>query len=143
MVRQPASTNRQPAAAKEPQDEEPPSPTSSISSTQLQKEVEEELGSPQVPKADSLVAGLNNQKANSSTPKSSVAGLITQKSNPTPETTTQSAPPEAEPKQIEAAPSSSSSANENGNVPTKETIMDESIRITRGRLRKTRSEGTR
>ncbi|KAE9600143.1 hypothetical protein Lal_00045633 [Lupinus albus] len=137
-VRQPAPTNRQPGAATKPQDEEPPSPTSSVSSTQFQKEVLEELASPKVPKAASLVAGLNNQKANS---KPSVAGLITQKSSPMLETTTQSAPTEAEPKQIEAAPSSS--GNENGKPPTKETIMDESIRVTRGRLRKTRSAGTR
>ncbi|KAH1204265.1 HVA22-like protein i [Glycine max] len=109
-----------PAAAAEPQVEEPPSPTSSTSSSQLQREVEEELGSsPQVPKAP------------------------TSKSNVAPETTNQSAPAEAEPKQIEAAPSS---AKENGNSPptsTKETLMEESIRVTRGRLRKTRSAGTR
>ncbi|OIW03533.1 hypothetical protein TanjilG_30953 [Lupinus angustifolius] len=141
-VRQPAPTNRQPGAATQPQDEEPPSPTSSVSSAQFQKEVQEELASAKVPKAVSLVAGLNVQKANS---KPSVASLITQKSSPIPETTTQSAPTEAEPKQIEAAAAAapSSSGNENGKPPTKETIMEESIRVTRGRLRKTRSAGTR
>ncbi|KAK7291237.1 hypothetical protein RIF29_06214 [Crotalaria pallida] len=142
--RQPAAApaNRQPAAAKEPQDKEPPSPTSSISSTQLQREVAEELASPKVPKAAPLVAaGLNIQKANS---KSSVASLITQKSSPIPETSGQSAPAEAEPKQIEAAASSSSSPpNENGNPSTKETIVEENIRVTRARLRKTRSAVTR
>ncbi|XP_027331847.1 HVA22-like protein i [Abrus precatorius] len=160
-VRQPATVNRQQTAATEPPVEEPPSPTSSTTSSQLQREVAEELDSPQVPKTASPVAGLSNQKtpiAGLSTQKSavaclstqksnlaSVAGLSTQKSNLASETTNQSAPTEAEPKQIEAAPSSSSSANDNGNPPnhTNETLMEESIRVTRGRLRKTRSTGTR
>ncbi|XP_061336471.1 putative HVA22-like protein g isoform X1 [Gastrolobium bilobum] len=150
-VRQPAPANCQ----TEPQVEEPPSPTSSTSSSQLQKEVAEELHSAQVPKAapvvglsnpKSLVAGLSTQKspvAGLSTPKSPGAGLSTQKSNTTSETTNQAAPAEAETKQIEAAAPSSSLANENGNPPIKETIMEESIRVTRGRLRKNRSAGTR
>ncbi|XP_020240562.1 putative HVA22-like protein g [Cajanus cajan] len=148
-VRQQAPTNRQPAAAAEPQVEEPPSPTSSTSSSQIQREVEEELGTPKVPKAAISAAGLSNQKTpvtGLTTQKSAGAVLSTQKSNPAPETTNQSAAAEAEPKQIEAAPSSSSSsAKENGNppTPTKETMMEESIRVTRGRLRKTRSAGTR
>lgn len=151
-VRQPAPANRQPAAAAEPQVEEPPSPTSSTSSSQLQREIAEELGTPQVPKAAPSapsVPGSSSQKtpvAGLSTQKSAGASLSTQKSNLAPETTNQSVPAEAEaPKQIEAAPSSSSSAKENGNppTPTKETIMEESIRVTRGRLRKTRSAGTR
>ncbi|XP_061336472.1 putative HVA22-like protein g isoform X2 [Gastrolobium bilobum] len=121
-VRQPAPANCQ----TEPQVEEPPSPTSSTSSSQLQKEVAEELHSAQVPKAAPVVAGLS-----------------TQKSNTTSETTNQAAPAEAETKQIEAAAPSSSLANENGNPPIKETIMEESIRVTRGRLRKNRSAGTR
>ncbi|KAG5111538.1 hypothetical protein JHK82_040761 [Glycine max] len=169
-VRQPAPAKPAAAAAAEPQVEEPPSPTSSTSSSLLQREVEEELGSsPQVPKAPpSSVASLSNQKtpvaglstqksagASLSTQKSTGvslniqkstgASLSTQKSNVAPETTNHSAQAEAEPKQIEAAPSSSSSANENGNpsTSTKETLMEESIRVTRGRLRKTRSAGTR
>nr|ACU17876.1 unknown [Glycine max] len=159
-VRQPAPAKPAAAAAAEPQVEEPPSPTSSTSSSLLQREVEEELGSsPQVPKAPpSSVASLSNQKtpvAGLSTQKSTGvslniqkstgASLSTQKSNVAPETTNHSAQAEAEPKQIEVAPSSSSSANENGNPSpsTKETLMEESIRVTRGRLRKTRSAGTR
>ncbi|ESW32666.1 hypothetical protein PHAVU_001G007300 [Phaseolus vulgaris] len=178
-VRQTAPANHQPAAATEPQVEEPPSPTSSTSSSQLQREIAEELDSPKVPKATTSataltnkktpLAGLSSQKsggaglstqksggaglstqksggAGLSTLKSAGAGLSTQKSNVAPETSIQSAPAEAEAKQIEAAPpSSSSSVNENGNppTPTKETQMEESIRVTRGRLRKTRSAGTR
>ncbi|CAL5205821.1 unnamed protein product [Lathyrus oleraceus] len=173
-VRKPAPAKGQPAAATEPQVEEPPSPSSSTSSSQFQREVKEELSSPQGPKAAAPpVAGLNNQKpsvaglinqkppvaglttqkscvaslntqkssaASLNSQKSSVAGLITQKSNPTFSTTIKSASTEAEPKKIEAeATPPSSSANENGKSPIKETIMEESIRVTRGRLRKTRS----
>lgn len=139
-VRQPASSNRQPAAATEPQPVEPPSPASSTSSSQLQKEVIEELDSSQVQKAAPPVATLSTQK---SIP--SIAALTTQKSVPSLETTSQSVPAEEEPMQIEEAPSSSSTpANENGNPPTKDTMMEESIRVTRGRLRKTRpSSGSR
>ncbi|TKY75243.1 HVA22 protein i [Spatholobus suberectus] len=124
-VRQPASSNSQPASATEPQAEDPSSPTSS-SSSQHQKEVAEELGSSQVPKAASTVAGLSSQK-----------------SNPIPEMTNQSVPAEAEPMQIEAAPPPSSSANENENPPLEDTIMEENVRVTRGRLRKNGSAGIR
>ncbi|KAJ1421633.1 TB2/DP1/HVA22-related protein [Sesbania bispinosa] len=124
-VRQSASGNsRQHAAATAPQAEVPSSPTSSSSSSQHQKEAEE-LGSSQVPKAASSLAPSSPQKSNS-----------------TPEPTDQSAPVEAEPMQIDASAPPSSSANENENPP-KETIMEESIRVTRGRLRKTRSSGIR
>lgn len=153
-VRQPAPATGQPAAATTgAQVEEPPSPASSTSSSQFQREVAEELSSPKVPKAAPPVAGLNNQMSSvagnqkppvvgPSTQKSSLAGLSTQKSNPTPQTNIKSASTEADPKKIQAAAPSSSSANENGKSPTKETIMEESIRVTRGRLRKTRSSGT-
>ncbi|KAL5072161.1 hypothetical protein RYX36_023048 [Vicia faba] len=123
-VRKPAPAKGQQAAAIEPQVEEPPSPASSTSSSQFQREVTEELSSQQAPKAAAPP----------------VAGLISQKSNPTTSTTIKSASTEAEPKKIEAAATPpSSSANENGKSPIKETIMEESIRVTRGRLRKTRS----
>ncbi|XP_027355792.1 putative HVA22-like protein g [Abrus precatorius] len=120
-VRQP--TSNQPASAKEPRAKDPSSPTST-SSSQHQKEVAEELGSSHVPKAGP-----------------SGTGLSTQQSNPLHESTIQSVPAQAEPMQIEAAVPSSSSANENENPPTEETLMEESIRVTRGRLRKTRSTG--
>ncbi|GAU26851.1 hypothetical protein TSUD_02530 [Trifolium subterraneum] len=174
-VPKPAPAKDQPAAAAEPQVEEPPSPASSTSSSQFQKEVAEELESPQAPKAAPPVAGLNKQKssvaglnkqissvaglnkqkssvadsknqkpplAGLNTQKSSVASLITQKSAPTSETVIISSSTESDSKKIEAVSPSSSSANENGKSPIKETIMEESIRVTRGRLRKTRSAGT-
>lgn len=119
-ARQPASSSsNQHAPPTAPPAEGPTPPTSS----QHQKEVAEELGSSQVPKTLSSLAGLN-----------------TQKNIPTQESGNQSAHAEAEPMQIEAALPSSSSANEN--PPSIETIMEESIRVTRGRLRKTRSDGT-
>lgn len=126
-VRQTSSgNNNQHAVATAPQAEGPSSPTSSSSSSQHQKEVAEELGSSQVPK-----------------PPYSLAGLSTQKSNPTSESANLSTPSEVEPMQIEEAcpPSSSAIAIENENPPSKEQIMEESIRVTRGRLRKTRSSG--
>ncbi|KAK7310961.1 hypothetical protein RJT34_08778 [Clitoria ternatea] len=125
-VRQPAaSANSQPATATEPRAEVPSSPTSS-SSSQHQKEVAEELGSSQVAKEASSVAGLGSQK-----------------SIPIPDSTKLSIPAGAEPMQIEGAPPSSSAANDNGNPSYTETIMEESIRVTRGRLRKNGSTGTR
>ncbi|XP_058780782.1 putative HVA22-like protein g isoform X1 [Vicia villosa] len=118
--RQPAASN---APATAPPAEGPTPATSSSSSSQHQKEVAEELSSSQAPKAPSSLNGLNTQKNNSAS-----------------ESGNQSAPVEAEPMQIETALPSSSSPNEN--PPSNETVMEESIRVTRGRLRKNRSLGT-
>lgn len=64
--------------------------------------------------------------------------MNTQKEAAPAETTSQATAAEAQPiMQIEAAPASS--ADENLNPPPKETVMDEAIRFTRGRLRKNRS----
>ncbi|XP_004500947.1 putative HVA22-like protein g isoform X2 [Cicer arietinum] len=122
-ARQPATgnNNSQQAPATTPQAEAPTSPTSSSSSSS-QKEVAEELGTSQVPKT-----------------LSSLSSLISQKKNSTPESGNRTAPAEAEPMEIEAALPTSSSANENENPSSNETIMEDSIRVTRGRLRKTRS----
>ncbi|KAK7283410.1 hypothetical protein RIF29_12909 [Crotalaria pallida] len=118
-VRQPASANHQQAAATEAQAEDPSSPTSSSSSSQHQKEVAQELGSLRVSK-----------------PVSSVAGLRTQKSDPTPKSTNQT---DEEPMEIDAAAQpSSSSANESENPPPNETVMEESTRVTQVRQRKAR-----
>ncbi|KAL1343934.1 hypothetical protein HN51_017861 [Arachis hypogaea] len=112
-VRQTAPANHQPAAATEIQAEDPPSPTSRSSLSQQQKEVAE-MSSSQVPKAVLSAAGISTQ-------------------NPTPQLINQSAAPaETEPMQINAA-------NESENPSTEETVMEESIRVTRGRLRKNRS----
>ncbi|KAJ7966858.1 HVA22-like protein [Quillaja saponaria] len=118
-ARQPPAVNCQSAATAQPQTEEPPSPTSSTSSSQHQKEVSEEVGPSEASKVVSPVVALTTQKSNSAN-----------------ETSSQSTPTEAEPMAIEKE---SASANENGNPPPKETVMEETVRVTRARLRKTRS----
>jgi receptor expression-enhancing protein 1/2/3/4 len=65
------------------------------------------------------------------------AGVNTQKEAAPAETTSQATAVEAQSMQIEAAPASS--ADENLNPPPKETVMEDAIRLTRGRLRKNRS----
>ncbi|KAF4358341.1 hypothetical protein CsatB_008842 [Cannabis sativa] len=157
-------SNRPPATAPTP--EEPPSPTSSTSSSQYQKDIAEELASSEVPKAASQAAststqsqsaGPNNKSLNAVSIAKNQAAVpsartqvalpntqkpttvpITQKSTAAPEKPSQSAPADMEAMQIE--PEASSSETENGNnPPAKETVMEDAIRVTRGRLRKTRS----
>ncbi|XP_062098294.1 HVA22-like protein i [Humulus lupulus] len=159
-------SNRQPATAP-PVPEEPPSPTSSTSSSQYQKDIAEELASSEDPKAASQAAststqsqsaGPNNKSLNAvsigknqaavSSPRTQVAVPntqkptavpITQKSTAAPEKPSQSAAP-ADMEAMQIEPEASSSETENVNPPpTKETVMEDAIRVTRGRLRKTRS----
>ena len=54
------------------------------------------------------------------------------------EVSSQPKPTEEEAAETEEAPPSSS-ANENENPAPKETVMEQTMRVTRGRLRKTRS----
>ncbi|KAJ7957859.1 HVA22-like protein [Quillaja saponaria] len=128
------AADRQTTAATQPQTEEPPSPTSSTSSSQHQKEVSEEVGPSQVYKVISPVVALTTQKSNAASETTSQSILL--EADPEPE-------PEPEPMATEEEHDSSSSAIENGNPPPRETIMEESIKVPRGRSRKTRSEGTR
>ncbi|GAV67830.1 TB2_DP1_HVA22 domain-containing protein [Cephalotus follicularis] len=114
-----AASSRQAAPATQPEVEEPPSPTSSTSSSQLLKELAEEVVA-QVPKVAAPAAASDAQNANAAS-----------------ESTSQSTPTETEEMQIEALPSSS--VNESMNPPPKETVMEEAIRVTRGRLRKNRA----
>ncbi|KAF3943093.1 hypothetical protein CMV_030316 [Castanea mollissima] len=132
-VRPTPPPKRQPAKA-QPETEEPPSPTSSTSSSQDQKEVAEEVGPSQVPKAAPPTAA-----PPAAAPPAPAAN--TQKATAPSETTSQTTTTEAQPMQIEATPPSST--EENTNPPPPETVIDESIRVTRGRLRKTRSTGNR
>ncbi|KAL4280658.1 hypothetical protein GQ457_03G038210 [Hibiscus cannabinus] len=104
------------AQAAQPEAEEPPSPTSSTSSSQHQREVAEEVGPSEVAKP--------------TTPSASEST-----SNLPAETEAEA---EAEAMQIETVPPSSR-RNEGINPPPQETHMEESIRLTRGRLRKNRS----
>ncbi|PON70746.1 TB2/DP1/HVA22-related protein [Parasponia andersonii] len=147
--------NHQPAAAPS-QPEEPPSPTSSTSSSQYQKEIAEELASSEVPKAVTQAASSSTQSQASgpntksqaavsiaksqaavSNTRTQVAVPNTQKSTATPES--ESAPAELESMQIEQEASLSETENANPQPPAKETVMEDAIRMTRGRLRKTRS----
>ncbi|TYJ28513.1 hypothetical protein E1A91_A06G005000v1 [Gossypium mustelinum] len=127
-ARQPSGMpNRQPsnkAQAAQSEDEEPPSPTSSTSSTQHQKEVAEEVGPSKAP----------SQVSKPATPS---ASSNSQKADTASENTNRPAESDAEATQIESVPLSA--GNESTNLPPKETLMEESIRLTRGRLRKTRS----
>ncbi|KAF5747170.1 HVA22-like protein i [Tripterygium wilfordii] len=110
---------RQPSTAAQPQTEEPPSPTSGTSSSKKQMEVVGEVGPSQVPPAAAPIAALNTLK-------------------PTVvfETKGQSTTNEAETKQIEAVPSS---ANQNADPATEDTIMEEGFQVAHARLRKARS----
>ncbi|KAJ9186463.1 hypothetical protein P3X46_002033 [Hevea brasiliensis] len=125
---QPSTNNRQPAAA-QPETEEPASPTSSSSSSQHQMEVPEDVAPSPVLEATPTAAASNAQNA----PASPSNAL---KANATSEASNQSSTTKAEAMQVEAAPSST---NENANPPTNETNMDEAIRVTGARLRKSRS----
>ncbi|KAH7523521.1 hypothetical protein FEM48_Zijuj06G0020200 [Ziziphus jujuba var. spinosa] len=128
-----AASNRQPTSpAAQSKPEEPPSPASSTSSSQFQKEIAEELASTQDPKATTK---------ETSSDKPNQAEGSSQKSTSAADKSSQSAPAEAEPMQTEAVPSSSEA--ESSNPPPKDTVMEETIRVTRGRLRKTRSASNR
>ncbi|KAE8656442.1 HVA22-like protein h [Hibiscus syriacus] len=128
-VRQPSgvpshqSSSKAQAAEPEPEAEEPPSPTSIASSSQQQKEVAEEVGPSKV----------TSQVAK---PTTSSASSNSQKVDTTLESSSQPAETEAEAMQIEPAPPP---RNDITMPPPIETLMEESIRLTRGRLRKNRS----
>ncbi|KAL6952415.1 hypothetical protein U1Q18_041997 [Sarracenia purpurea var. burkii] len=124
-ARQPTiAPNRKPAAAKTPPpSEEPPSPASSTSSSQEEPEEAQDL--------------------ESTAP--TVTTLITQKApiiQPSAETSNHANSDETE-AAVQTEPVVSSSANGTLNPPpVQETIMEEAIRVTRGRSRKTRAQQT-
>ncbi|KAF9683130.1 hypothetical protein SADUNF_Sadunf05G0180100 [Salix dunnii] len=123
--RQP-STNRQ-ATPAQAETEEPPSPTSSTSSSQNQMEVAEvEAGPSKVLETAALATASNAQKENAAAP----------------EVFSQPKPTEDE-AAVETVEALSSTANENENPTPKETVMEQTMRVTRGRLRKTRYEKIR
>ncbi|GLT92020.1 hypothetical protein SLE2022_098790 [Rubroshorea leprosula] len=156
----PQSSAPNPQAPSKPQpetEEEPPSPTSSTSSSQHQKEVAEEVGPSEVPKPPNpeTVTAPNspNKKTNAAsqrtqttnaasqrTQTTSAASQRTQTASAASESTSEPTQTLAEAMQMEPTPPSGS---ESINLPPKETIMDETIRRTRGGLRKTRSAVTR
>ncbi|XP_028101057.1 HVA22-like protein i [Camellia sinensis] len=128
-VRRPTATpNRKPGAKTQTPSEEPPSSSSSsTSSSDHELEEAQESGPSQVPTVAAPLAGLNAQKTTSVQPSAEASSHSNSK--------------ETEAIQIESA---SPSGNENVKTPpVQETVMDEVIRDTGGRLRKTRSAANR
>ncbi|KDP36936.1 hypothetical protein JCGZ_08227 [Jatropha curcas] len=126
-TRQPSTTSNCQPAVQQPETEEPPSPTSSTSSSRHQAEVNEEVIPAQAREAAPPAAALIG-------PKAPTAPSNAQKTNAS-ETSSQPSSSKAEAMEIEAEPSK----NENANPPPKDTNMDEAIRRTSARLRKSRS----
>ncbi|CAL1355624.1 unnamed protein product [Linum trigynum] len=128
-------TRRQPAGSK-PEPEEPPSPTSSTSSSQHQTELAaaEEAVSSKSPQATIAPSGAPNPPRAPNPPKA--PNTPTRSLSAPSEPPTNPSAPEAMQIESAAAPSSSAPAAPN------ETVIEEALRVTRGRLRKTRS-GTR
>lgn len=131
-ARQPtAPPNRKPAASAQPEAEEPLSPASSTSSSgQPQEDVaeEENHSSQEPPTEPTSAAALNAQKT-----------VATQALAETTKPSKQA----IESKVVRAASLPSTSSNENANPPPEDTVMEEAIRVTRGRLRKTRAASIR
>lgn len=140
-AREPSGPDYQPGTATRPETEEPPSPTSSMSSSQHQKETAEEVDPSQPTKTVILQkansAPSTSQRATSTASISQKASSATSipKPNAVTDITSQPGPTEAEGIQIDVI---SSPANDNSNPPPKETVMEET-RVTRGRLRRNRS----
>lgn len=123
-VHQPAAApNRKPAASAQPETEEA-APASSSSAGPHQKDVTEEEVQPKVPTPASSAAGVNALKV------TATQALL--------ETAKSSSSNDAEAMQIEAVTSSSVTEKTN-TLPPQETVMEEGVRVTRGRLRKTRA----
>ncbi|KAL8172100.1 hypothetical protein V2J09_023904 [Rumex salicifolius] len=149
---------RQPPTRAQPPDEEPPSPTSSTSSFQQQMEAEQEVSSSTaattppttrnpprrlVSAPPSASTSKLKKTAQQPEPENSNQSSALKKtaSQPPPERSSQSTTNEVDSMQIELANSQGEDkANTLPPVPqSQETAIDEAIRVTRGRLRKTRS----
>ncbi|CAN0872111.1 HVA22-like protein i [Linum grandiflorum] len=115
--------NQQSTAVSKPATEEPiPSPSSSASSSQNHMEVDEEVSSKSSEPISSAVGAPNPQRAPPTTAKApNMARSIS----------TPSEPDKTEGMEAEAAASN--------DLTPKETVMEETMRVTRARLRKTRS----
>lgn len=119
-VRQPtAEQNRQAAAAAPMQVDKPASPTASTSGEAKDKMIEEKNPS-EVPASAPPVAAMNAQK-------SAATQSITISSKPT-----------ISNEEAIAIDTASSSVKEVANPPGPDTVMEENMRVTRGRLRRTR-----
>lgn len=116
--------NRQPSRNVQAEIEEPPSPSSSISSSQDQKEVAEVAGPSNAPEAAAPL----------------VVAPAPPKSATSVETSAQSPQAAVEVARAKGAPPA---VDENPNPPPKETVMEETLHRTKVRLRKARSVVTR
>ena len=164
----PAAPHQPPAKpqATELQNEEPPSPTSSTSSTQPEKEAEEELHSskdpstpPPVPPAQASTPPVKKSLSIPANPAQALSPLKKSVSLPAaptappraalpgPESSSQSTTnePEAAIRKTEPVPASprvGKTVTRSPRAP-QETVMEETIRVTRGRLRKTRATSSK
>ncbi|CDP07408.1 unnamed protein product [Coffea canephora] len=117
---------RKGAATSVPPAEETPSPASSTSSSENQDDVSEDVAHSQAPLADSSGAALN--------------ALNTTPTEPLTETTKPTTSKETEVMEIDSA---SASGAENAKPRSQETVIEESVRVTRARSRKPRATSNR
>ncbi|KAL9263957.1 HVA22-like protein [Drosera capensis] len=144
-IRQPAAAaaaNRQPPTIPKPRAQpqtEEPSPSSTASTSQHQ-EIEQEASSSQAPSATTAPAPiLNATKKTASSPIPPSPSLL-KKTLSAPESSSQLGDKEVEDvMQIESIPLQAQ--NVNPAPASQETVIEEAIRVTRGRLRKARSGG--
>ncbi|XP_074374661.1 putative HVA22-like protein g [Apium graveolens] len=119
--RPPAAQNHQATVTAQTQVDEPASPATSTSSGEVQEEMVEEKDPPEVPASPTPVAAMNAQK---STATQSISG---------------SSKPTTSNEEALAIETASSPAKEEAkNAPGQDAALEESIRVTRGRLRRTR-----
>ncbi|KAL2894829.1 HVA22-like protein i [Bienertia sinuspersici] len=138
-----AAPPRQPStkaqAGSQPQDEEPMSPTSSAASSQDLEMEEEDLTSAKEPSTSAPAPVTAPPSPAPSSLKKSVSMPVA------PENSSQSASNNTDAKQIVVAPAkvekpAAKSPGATKSQPSaEETVMEEAIRVTRGRLRKTKS----
>lgn len=135
--RPPAAQNRQAVATEKTQVDEPASPTASTSSGEAQEDMDEEKDPPEVPAPASPVAAVNAQKL---TVTQSIAGL-SKPTNAQKSTVSQFIGGSSKPttSNEEAMDTASSPVQEEAKSPPgQDAVLEESIRVTRGRLRRTR-----
>ncbi|KAL2468363.1 HVA22-like protein i [Forsythia ovata] len=140
-LHQRATPNRRSAATAQPQNDEPPSPTSSTSSSQLQEDVAEEAGPSEASKEAPPATSLNGPKTTSmlaskeAPPATSLNGSKTSMQALV-RTSKSLNSSEEKVMLINSVPPS---ASENVQPPPQETMVEESKRAMGARLRKTRT----
>lgn len=113
-------------ATAQTQVDEPASPTASTSSSEVQEDMVEEKDPPEVPASPTPVGAMNAQK---STATQSIIG---------------SSKPTTSNEEALAIDTVSSPVKEEAkNPPGQDAVLEESIRVTRGRLRRTRVTSVR